>query len=196
MAKVSAIILAAGTSSRMGETNKLFLDFQGKAIIQRVIENVLDSSADEVVVVGSKLSITQLTAFNYKAIRLVENKDYRLGMTSSIQQGVVASNSNTEGFMICLGDQPTIESRIYSLLIDTFEISHENKKSIMVPTHNRKQGNPIVFSSHYKQEIMTHEAPEGCKEILQRNHSFVKRIDVKSSSILRDVDTKEDYESL
>lgn len=196
MAKVSAIILAAGTSSRMGETNKLFLKFQGKTIIQRVIENVLDSSADEVVVVGSELSIEQLTAFKYKSIQLVENRDYRNGMTSTIQRGVESCNSDADGFMICLGDQPTIESCIYSDLINAFGSTDGKEKRILVPFQNNRQGNPVIFSSHYKQSILTHDEPEGCKGILQKNNSSVKRIDVKSSSILKDVDTKEDYQAL
>jgi len=197
VAKVSAIVLAAGTSSRMGGVNKLFLDFQGKTIIQWVIENVIASYPNEVVVVGSELSMERLVGFNYRSIRLVENKDYELGMTRSIQSGVKSSNANSDGYMICLGDQPTIEPLVYSQLIHVFESADKkNKKSIVVPFHKMKQGNPVIFSSYYKQEILIHEVAEGCKGILDKHYSFVKRIDVKSSSILRDVDTKGDYEAL
>ena len=105
MAKVSAIVVAAGTSSRMGDTNKLFLNYQGKTIIQSVIENIIASNPNEVVVVGSELSMERLASFNYGSIRLVENKDYQRGMTSSIQRGVESSKADADGFMICLGEK-------------------------------------------------------------------------------------------
>ena len=197
MAKISAIVLAAGTSGRMGDANKLFLNFHEKTIVQHVIENVLDSSVSEVVVVGSELSMERLASFNYQSVRLVENKEYQRGMTSSIQRGVEASNKEADGFMICLGDQPTIDSAIYSQLVEAFDRTNsEGKKNIVVPFHENKQGNPVIFSSYYKQDILVHEAPEGCRGILHSAQPYIKQVDIKNASVLNDIDTKEDYKAL
>ncbi|MDH5476613.1 MAG: nucleotidyltransferase family protein, partial [Cyclobacteriaceae bacterium] len=145
MVNVSAIILAAGLSSRMGNENKLFLNYNDKPIIEWVIENIGHSEAHELIVVASELSYERLKAFSSSRVRVVDNPAYKQGMTSSIQSGVQALGEDSEGYMICLGDQPTLKKGVYNQLIHAFSAaSHKNKKSIIVPFYKKAKGNPVI----------------------------------------------------
>ena len=197
MVNVSAIILAAGLSSRMGNENKLFLNYNDKPIIEWVIENIGHSEAHELIVVASKLSYERLKVLSSKRVRVVDNVAYKQGMTSSIQAGVLAISKDSEGYMICLGDQPTLKTGVYNQLIHAFSAaSHKNKKSIIVPFYKKAKGNPVIFSTHYNASILSHTTPEGCKEIIENNKNHVIKLPVTSSAILHDIDTKEDYDGL
>ena len=122
MDKVSAIVLAAGLSRRMGEENKLFLAFKGKPLVAWVIEKISQSKADEIIIVTSELS-KKLAGFANDKIKVVNNPDYKIGMTTSIQKGILATSESSIGYMICLGDQPLIEIADYNKIIHCMNIS-------------------------------------------------------------------------
>lgn len=191
MAKVTAIVLAAGLSKRMGEENKLFLPIQDKAMIDWVIEAIDASHVDEIILVGSESSMEQLEKWKSYRIQLVENKSYKSGMTSSIQVGVSAASG--DGFMICLGDQPKIKTKTYNQLIESFS---QKPDSIILPFHEGQKGNPVIFPSAFRDKILNHKEPEGCKEIVQFNTDLIVKVEVNDSGVLMDVDTREDHENL
>ena len=191
MAKLSAIILGAGLSRRMGDDNKLFLPIKGKPMIEWVIEKVKNSRIDEIILVGSELSMNQLIRFEDSRMKIVENIHYLSGMTSSIQAGV--KEATGDGYMICLGDQPTIEISTYDQLIVGFE---STPHSIIIPYYGGRKGNPVVLPGKYRAAILTHSKPEGCKEIIQKNRDYVIEVATDDPGILMDVDTKEDYNIL
>ena len=191
MANVSAIILGAGLSRRMGTENKLFLPVDGKAMIECVIEKVQASKAEEILIVGSHLSMDRLARFRDQRTTLIDNPDYENGMTSSIQAGV--RKATGDGYLICLGDQPTIQERTYDRLIDAFQ---KNPETIILPYYERVKGNPVLFPKTYRQAILSHPALEGCKEIIQKHRQHVLEVEVRDPGILLDVDTKEDYRRL
>lgn len=197
MVKISAIILAAGLSRRMGKENKLFLEFKGKALVEWVIEKVKASIVDEIILVTSELSNDTLNAFANEKVKVVDNPDYKIGMTTSIQKGVATASENSKGYMVCLGDQPLIEISDYNLIINSFKNSYpKNSQLITVPSFESKKGNPVIFSSFYKEQILAHQEPEGCRKIIQNHKDNVSKINIKSPFILQDIDTKEEYEKL
>lgn len=195
MAKVSAIVLAAGLSRRMGEENKLFLPVNDRPMVEWVIEKVAQSTADEVIIVGSELSLDRFEKWKSDRVQVINNPHYQNGMTSSIQAGVQVASG--DGYMICLGDQPKIEISTYNELIAAFQSSFaQNEGSIVLPFYDGKKGNPVIFSAIYREDILNHTEPEGCKEIVQANKHHLTKVDVSDSGILMDVDTREDYERL
>lgn len=195
MANVSAIILAAGLSKRMGDENKLLLEYKERPIIDWVIEHVKNSIADDVFIVCSEHSIDYLRKWENEGIAIIENKLYQSGMTSSIQAGLKRSES--DGYMICLGDQPLIKSDTYDQIITKFKETYElNKKVIEIPYYGSERGNPLIFSSLYKDQIMIHPEPDGCRSIVQRYSAEIDKVDLFDPAILIDIDTKLDYEKL
>ncbi len=190
-AKISAIVLAAGTSSRMGKQNKLCLPFQNTTILNRVISQILDADVDEVVtVLGHERNLVQNCFDLHPKIRLVENKNFLSGMTSSIKVGVNAASETSDAFLICLSDMPYILTQDYNHIIHSFQCG----KSILVPFFKGKKGNPILFSSHFKNEILMHSKPEGCRDIVRNNSNFVEKIEMSTNRIFMDIDKMSDLE--
>ncbi len=187
MASVTAIVLAAGLSRRMGSDNKLLLPIAGKRIVAHVIDQVARSQCHELIVVTSHLTHDALEGGYQRAV----NANAEQGMTSSIQTGIRASKKDTDGFMICLGDQPLIQSHTYDQLISQFKTD-----SIIVPYHQGQRGNPAIFPSGLKQAILECQDPEGCKSVIAAHRHQVIKVEVDTPSILQDIDTPEDYRLL
>ena len=110
---ISAIILAAGESRRMGVKNKLLLPIKGEVLISNYVKSVCASSVYEVVIVVGHEAEKIEDVLQGQPVRFVENLRYMEGMTSSIQTGIQAASSKSEGLLICLADQPLILSLIH-----------------------------------------------------------------------------------
>ena len=190
MIKVSAIVLAAGRSRRMGPENKLLLPINGKPMIHRVIASVQASLAHEVIVVAS-----QMTTIVHPGVQVVMNLHPESGMTSSIQLGIRACTSGTAGYMICLGDMPLIPTEVYNCLIEAFD-QQVSREQILVPTFGGQRGNPILFSKDFKQKMLTHTEPDGCRHIVRDHRDCVVNVPIDNSSIQRDFDTPEDLKGV
>ena len=189
----SAIVLAAGDSSRMGEPNKLMLPFGGKPIIESVVNNLLAAEVIEVVVVLGFEAAKIKNILKNKAVNFVVNPNYARGMTSSIQTGIKATSKLSNGFLICLSDMPLLTSQDYNKIISARKF---DQKCIVKPTFRDQSGNPILFSSHFKQAILNHKAVEGCRQLVIDNQLSVITVKFDNSRVLQDIDTKEDYDNL
>ena len=186
---ISAILLAAGESKRMKDENKLAKKIQGIPLIKNSVKNILFSSIDELIVVlGYQDEIIKKLIDKHKKIKFVLNKDFENGMSSSIKVGLNHLSKNTEAFFICLGDMPMINSNIYNQLIKS-----KNKKDILVPTYNKEQGNPVLFSISMKSTIMSIKGDIGAKKILEQNKNKILKVEVNDISITKDFNTKDDF---
>src|SRR5690242_56747 len=184
---LSAIVLAAGSSKRMGNMNKLLLTYKGKAIIETTLENILASQLDEVIVITGYEAEKVKDIIKHLPVTIIHNKDYVKGMTTSIQCGIESAKES--GYMICLGDMFTITTEEYALLKKVFEENvTSNSKSIYVPRYNNEKGNPVIFSACYKDLILEHEEMEGCKAIVQANKEQIYGVDMPSDHVLQDMD--------
>src|SRR4051812_30983807 len=105
---VTAIVLAAGLSKRMGSINKLLLQYKGKTIIETTLINILASKIDEVIVVTGHEEEKVQAAIQHLPVTIIHNSDYAKGMTTSIQIGI--KHAKESGYMICLGDMFKITS--------------------------------------------------------------------------------------
>lgn len=189
---ISAIVLAAGTSSRMEGKNKLLLPLPGKTPVEIVVEHILASGINDVIVVTGYKARTIQSLLQHLPVRFIHNPVYEKGMTSSIQKGVSVAKGN--GYMICLSDMPFVTSVDYRLLKESMEDACRNdNKCICVPVYKNSQGNPVVFSSFYKDLIMQHEYNGGCKKIVEAYVKHVNRVEVNNENIFIDIDTPEDY---
>ncbi len=188
---VSAIVLAAGLSARMGK-NKMLLPFAGKTVIEKVVENIIASGIDDIIVVTGRDALQLHDLLQHSPVKIIYNNDFALGMTTSIQKGVYAANG--DGYMICLGDMSFIISQEYKKLNDFFEEKRlVDEECICIPGYKNQKGNPVIFSSFYKNIILEHTNMEGCKEIVQANKQYVYAIEMNTNNILKDIDTFEDY---
>jgi len=136
---IIAIVPAAGLSARFGR-NKLLLPFGGKPMIAHVIDTLLASDVDEIIVVLGHESERVKEAIGEREVKLVENLQYRNGLSTSINAGLAAISSGASAIMIYLADQPLIEPEEVNFLIRSFAEAEKANKSIVVPlSMNRNQ---------------------------------------------------------
>jgi len=192
---ISAILLAAGSSRRMGESNKLLLRIGETQILQKSLDALMQANVDEVILVtGYENTVVSQSILHQDTFTLVYNELHKTGMTSSIQCGLKAVSEEADAYMICLGDMPMLTSTDINVLVEKWNNQLNNKQKILRPVHKERFGNPVIFSSSYKQAILDHKAPEGCKEIIALNKDQVIPCEMTNDHIFRDIDTPEDYQ--
>ena len=190
---ISAIILAAGESRRMGVKNKLLLPISGEVLISNFVKSVCASNVDEVVVVVGHEAEKIEGVLLGQPVRFVENLRYMEGMTSSIQTGIQAASAESEGLLICLADQPFIETSDFNRLIHEFTDLFDSKSSlIIVPVFKGQSGNPVLFSRQFRDVILQHTG-KGCRDIVLKHPECVWEVEMGNDNVLQDVDTPEDY---
>ena len=189
---ITAIVLAAGQSTRMGSKNKMFLPFMDSTVLSQVIAELIISNVDEIIVVmDNDTHANEIEVVSQ--VKLCINPNALSGLTSSIQTGVENAHPDSD-LLICLGDMPLINSKEYNLLIN--KSINQNKKVIIRPYFNQKFGNPILFSRDYRREILELKFQHGCKPIVLANKENVLTVEMPSQSILLDIDTEEEYKTL
>jgi molybdenum cofactor cytidylyltransferase len=186
---ISVIILAAGESRRMGRP-KLLLPIKGYLIIEHTVNAFSCSIVNEIIVVLGSNHEEIIKATSDKPVKVVVNNDYRNGMSTSIKAGILAAGKEAQGFMIALGDQPFLDCIIINSIINAF-ISGE--KGIVVPYHESRSGHPVIFSSRYREEILSLRGDVGGKEIIDAHLDDVLKFEVASNAINNDIDTQADY---
>ena len=190
---ISAIILAAGESRRMGVKNKLLLPISGEVLVSNFVKSVCASNVDEVVVVVGHEAEKIEDVLQGQPVRFVENLRYMEGMTSSIQTGIQAASVESEGLLICLADQPFIETSDFNRLIHEFTDLFDSESSlIIVPVFKGQRGNPVLFSRQFRDIILQHK-DEGCRHIVLKHPECVREVEMGNDNVLQDVDTLEDY---
>ncbi len=191
MVFISAIVLAAGESRRMGKPKQL-LPLGSRTILEQVIDNLLSSKVSEVIVVLGYRAEEIRKRLSGKSVRFVINHDYQQGMSSSIVAGLKSVDMKTKAAMLVLGDQPFIGSDTINCFIDIFN-SHD--RGIVVPVYQGKRGHPVIFSIKYRDELLGLTGDTGAKKVIASHESDVLEITVASECVCRDIDTISDYDS-
>ena len=189
---ISAILLAAGESKRMNGENKLTKNINGKPLIKRSVQNILDSSIDELIIVlGYQKEIIEKLINPNEKIKFIFNKDFESGMASSIKIGLDNLSEKTEAFFICLGDMPMVNHNIYNQLIKS-----KNNKEIIVPNYKGQQGNPVLFNKSMKEKIINISGDVGAKKILELNKDKILNLEINDQGVTKGFDTLDNFNSL
>ena len=195
---VSAILLGAGESKRMGR-DKLVLPWGKKTVLSHCLEILLRSKTREVVVVARSRNeeleekINAYPAFMRKKIKVVVNPDYPGGMSSSIRMGLKSLDSKTEGVLIALGDQPLLKASTINALIGAFL---RRKRKIAVPFYHNQRGNPVLFGRGYIRDLMRLRGDTGGRAIIENHPEEIVRVRTRSEAVIRDMDTWGEYKRL
>jgi molybdenum cofactor cytidylyltransferase len=189
MGNIWAIILAAGESKRM-KVPKMLLPFNGKTMIEKVIENVIRSEVFRTLVVLGSYRNEILGSISHLPINHCYNENYRKGMLSSVQCGFKNLPVKFDAVLVFPGDQPFIEPYVINMIINTYR---EIGKGIIVPVYRNKRGHPLLIDCKYRDEINTLEENEGLRSLSNMHQKDVFEVKTNSPGILKDFDTKEDY---
>ena len=188
---VSAILLAAGESQRMGRPKQL-LPFGSSTILGKTIDNLLSSRADEVIVVLGTRAGAMKQVIAGRQVKVVVNPDYRKGMSASLIAGLERVDSKAQWVMVALADQPLIDKDTYNRLI---EGALGCDMGIILPTYRSKRGNPVIFSIKYKDELLGLEGDLGGREILRKHPDDILEVAVGSEGVTIDINNLDDYYS-
>ncbi len=185
--RIVAVVLAAGLSSRMGAP-KMLADFRGVPMIRAVVENIRQSSVDEIIVVtGHELG--KVTAvLQGLPVRCVENPDYVTGLASSLRTGVAAAGQ-ADAVLVCLGDMPLVLSRTIDRLIAAYNPTEQ--RTIIAPVHNGQFGNPVLWGSAHFAELAALSGDRGARSLIAQHKAEAIEIAVDDAGILADADTPE-----
>jgi molybdenum cofactor cytidylyltransferase len=186
--RIAAIVLAAGRSRRMAPLNKLLVpDAHGKAMVARVVDNVLASRARPVIVVTGHEAARVQDALAGRAVSLAHNPDYMDGLSSSLRAGLGSLPDDVAGAIIALGDMPLVSGAILDRLIAAFD--PEEGRAIVLPTYRGKQGNPMLWARKFFPAMAAVTGDVGARHLLGEHAEFVHEVEIGDDAVLRDFDT-------
>ena len=189
MGEIWAIVLAAGESRRMGSP-KMILPYEGMTIIEKVLENVLASNVEKVVtVLGSHWEEIMKVIERFQVPHCY-NSNFKDGMLSSVKCGFEFLPGDFRAALVFLGDQPMVETPVINKLIKAY---NESGKGILVPVFENKRGHPLMVDKKYRDEIINFDDHEGLKGLLRRLPDDLLEVNTENSSVLDDIDTRDDY---
>jgi molybdenum cofactor cytidylyltransferase len=191
VAMISAIVLAAGESKRMGRSKQI-LAWQGKTLLRHVLESLINSNADEIILVlGHEADAIGKSVTEFE-IKVVINPDYKQGMASSLLQGLLAIDPRSEAFLVLLADQPGIGPEIINRMIREFRQAIP-KRGIVRPVYRGLRGHPVLIGAQYLREARKLQGDVGARQILIDHPDDILEIDVDQDAVLKDIDTPEEY---
>lgn len=196
---VTAIVLAAGQSRRMGQP-KMVLPWGKTTVLGNVLVTLKSANIEDIVVVTGGAR-EQVEAIANGLARMVFNADYeRSQMLSSIQCGIRAIISPPiskmeeevlgQATLICLGDQPQIQVRSVQAILHEYQ---STSAPLIVPSYQMRRGHPWLVSIKLWTEILEMKSPESMRDFLNRHAQEIKYISVDTPSILADLDTPDEY---
>ncbi|HYF85136.1 molybdopterin-binding/glycosyltransferase family 2 protein [Azospirillum sp.] len=185
--RVTALVLAAGRSSRMGPTNKLLAEVNGAPLVARAVDAALASQAANVIVVTGHQGESVARVLSDRPVTFVHNPAFAEGLSSSLRAGLAAVPSESDAVVVCLGDMPRVASAVIDRLIAAY--SPLEGRAICVPTTHGKQGNPVLWDRAFFTEMAALTGDAGAKRLIGQHADRLCEVPVDDAGILYDVDT-------
>jgi molybdenum cofactor cytidylyltransferase len=187
---IGFIVLAAGSSSRMGQSKQL-LPIGGEPLLRRSVRTAVEAGARNVVVVLGHQEEVHRKVIEQLPIEIISNKNWPNGMGGSLKAGLahtLQSHADTRAIVVMVCDQPDVTSKHLIKLIEAFT---DSRKSIVASGYSNTAGVPALFSSHHFAEILSLDDSQGAKKILENHRSTLGVIHFPEGA--RDLDTPDDY---
>lgn len=193
--RYGAIVLAAGSSSRMG-AHKLLLSLGGRPLVTYAVAAACASTAEPIVVVLGRDSGAVRAALPPGRYMTAENPDYASGMASSLRIGLralreAAGEVGLAGALIALADQPLAGADLFDALLRAAAASTD---AIVAASYSGKRGNPVVFPATLFAELEQVEGDEGGRRVIARHRELLRVVEWLDPRAALDVDRREDYE--
>ena len=178
----------------MHGVNKLLAKVGGIPMIRRVLQAALESKVDEVIVVlGFEANKIHKEIENLPC-RIVINKEYEKGQSSSLIVGMKAIKSSTHAVLILPADIARIDTQSINLVATSY---NKEDGSIVCAAHNGSLGHPILLSKVVFDEIMMiTEETSGLKSLVMKHRNELRLVETGNENILTDVDTPDELRRL
>jgi molybdenum cofactor cytidylyltransferase len=187
---IAGVILAAGTSSRLGRPKQL-LDLGGKPVLQHTIDIAASTGVDEIVLVLGHLGELIRSAIDLPPLaRVVSNPDYDSGQASSLRVGLAAVDLNADAAVVFLGDQPVLDPRTVA---DVVEGWRRSEGPVARAVYRGTPGHPVVIGREAFDSFASATGDDGSRRVLERLDVVEVNIDAPAPF---DIDTWEQYEEV
>ena len=190
MAKIGAIILAAGESSRFGAPKQL-LQIRGKTLLRRMVEAAASAQCSPIVVVTGNVAGKIREELTGVAVSIVENENWQSGLGTSIRSGaqhLTRSDDDVGAIILLVCDQPFVDAQTIKGLIAVWE---KSKKAIVASSYANTLGVPTLFDRSCFDELLKLPDDSGAKPIIVSNPDRVATFPFQNGAI--DIDTMEDW---
>jgi molybdenum cofactor cytidylyltransferase len=189
---VSAVVLAAGGSRRMGQTKQL-LPIAGQPMVRRVVQAACQAGLAQVVVVVGAEGERVAEVLAGLEVDIVHNPAWEQGMSTSLRAGLDALRPEIEAALLVLADQPGLTPAMLRAVVNGYRTS---RAPIVAPFYGGRRGNPVLFARALFAELRQVEGDQGGRALLLRYEQEVVHVHMDDAAILLDVDTRQDYEGL
>jgi len=193
---VAGLVLAAGASTRMG-TPKQLLPLAQSTLLDRVLSEALASELKLVVLVlgfmAKDIAMGLRTDLRHSRLKIIENKNYRSGISSSIMSGLSVVEDDCDGVMVILGDMPGLSASIINLLLRR---SEESPCSLAAITSKGRRSHPVIIRRPFFPDLHGLRGDEGARALFAKHADKVCLVEPEGDYDDRDIDTKDDYLAL
>ena len=196
--RVAGVLLAAGTSSRFGDANKLLTDVEreagrakeqgGTPMVRRSAEALLAADLDGVVVVLGHEADRVRGALDGLDVRFVENPDYESGQASSVRAGVRVLG-DVDAAVFALGDMPYVASESVAALVAAYE---DGRGTALAAGYEGQRGNPVLFDSTHFAALADRGGDTGGKQVLFSADDAAV-VETGDPGVRRDVDRPDEF---
>lgn len=186
--RIAGLVLAAGTSTRFGASNKLLATVDGTPIVHHATQTLLDASLDPVIVVTGYESTRVSKAVADLPVQTVENPEYESGHGTSIATGVESLPEDISAVVIALGDMPFVKADSVRQLVTTFQAGDW---TALAAANEGARGNPVFFDRTHFDELRSLSGDEGGRSVLL-NAPDAALVETGDPGVRRDIDTTTD----
>lgn len=188
---IGAVVLAAGLSSRMGQS-KVLLPWDGRrTVIAHILQQLTLARVPHITVVTGHRSGEVGAVARPIATDVVLNPDFAAGeMLSSLQTGLRALPAHVAAALVVLGDQPRIQPKVVQAVLAAYA---EGKGEIVAPSYQMRRGHPILIDRRYWPEILALGPGGAPRDVIDRYQDRIAYVVVDTDSVLKDIDTPEEY---
>jgi len=193
--RYAAVLLAAGSASRMGHRPKCLLERDGQALIRRTAQCLLDAGIQELVVVLGHYAQEIAPALAGLAVTVVINPHPEQGIISSQRLGLQSVSANCDAVVMCLADQPLIETQDITDLLQAFA-NRPNNTDVVFPQVQGQPGNPVALSAAVRLAVLQANDDFGCQTWRQLNRTLVHGWASDNPHYITDLDSEADIADL
>lgn len=183
---MTAVILAAGLSRRFGQ-DKLLMEMDKKQVILYVLDLVLSIGFSETILVYGNDELLKIVGS--RNVKCIKNPTAAEGVSTSVKYGIKAAGA-ADAYAFFTGDQPFIDAVTVNRLVNAF---YKGEGSIIVPRYAGRNGNPVIFSAEWREQLENLTGDVGGRVIIKNNPDKVSFIDAADAKAGMDIDTWEDY---
>ena len=191
--KTAALILAAGSSSRLGQSKQL-LDWGGRPLLEVVVKRCQSWDVDEVWVVLGHEADASLDGCDLNGTSVVINDGFEEGIASSLRVGLdsLTRHSKADAALVVMGDQPAIDATVIPKLKQAAKVS---RSMAVIPKYRYIRSNPVLVTRDLWPRLMSLAGDQGAQKLLDAHPEWVEEVWLEALPP-RDIDTRADVDEM